>query len=1815
MTLQPNSVSNCFPEISGYAIVEQLYEGSRTAVYRATEDTQQRSVAIKVLQNEYPTFNELVQFRNQYAIAVNLNIPDIIRPLSLKPWKNSYALIMEDCGSISLQQYCQDRSLALEEALDIARQLAAILHALHQNRVIHKDIKPANILIHPQTKQVKLIDFSISSLLPKETQEISNPNILEGTLAYISPEQTGRMNRGIDYRSDFYSLGVTLYELLRGELPFQSDDPMELVHCHIAKMPTASANRLEIPQVLSDLVMKLMAKNAEGRYQSALGLKYDLEKCLKQWQETQDIELFELGERDICDRFIIPEKLYGRESEVQTLLDAFERVAHGATEMMLVAGFSGIGKTAVVNEVHKPIVRQRGYFIKGKFDQFNRNIPFSAFVQAFRDLMGQLLSESDIQLQQWKDKILSALGENGQVIIEVIPELEAIVGKQSPVASLSGSAAQNRFNLLFGQFVRVFTTKEHPLVLFLDDLQWADSASLNLLKLLMGDRETGYLLVLGAYRDNEVFPAHPLMLALNEITQNQAIVNTITLEPLTHSGLNHLIADTLSCTLELAFPLTELVYQKTKGNPFFSTQFIKALNEGEWISYNAELGYWQCDMVSVRQLALTEDVVEFMATQLQKLPPQTQEMLKLAACIGNQFNLETLAIVSERSPTETATALWKALQEGLVLPTNEVYKFYQSEENTEDESSVKEQSPKYKFLHDRVQQAAYSLIPEDQKQATHLKIGQFLLNNSQQSERESNLFDIVNQLNIGRQLILGQTERNELARLNLQAGCKAKASTAYSSALEYLRTGIQLLAAESWQSEYELTLALYIEATESSYLNAEFEEADNYSDCVLERGNNILDAVKLYELKIDQKIAEEKAEEALEIGLKILNSLEMSQEQILDYGQREVILPQVEDLANARLMTEPYQLALMQLLVSITSAATVAKPEFMFSIIVTQVHLSLEKGNCSLTAFSYAWYGALLCGYLGEINKGYQAGKLAIELLNRLDKTSLKCKVTSMVYGFIYPWKKHLIQSTNLLLNSFENGLENGDLIYASYSISNYCINLFLIGHNLDDLSRKQKLYIEVFYKRRIEYTIYSMRIWKQLNLNLQGLADDIYQLNGEGINEVVLLSKLPEIGDTWGLFALHVAKQMLLYLLGDCTESAVRSVRAKEYASTVGAWTPIAIHNLYESLALLALYPHADQMTQQEHLKQVAVNQEKMLLWVENAPMNFQHKYDLVDAEQHRVLGNKIEAIKLYDRAIAGAKENEYIQEEALANELAAKFYLDWGFDSAQPNGKEKIAQTYMVEAYYCYARWGAKAKTDHLEQTYPQLLTPILQQPKSPLTLNATTTLNSHQTVRTSTTANTSLLDISAAVKASQALSGEIELEALLAQLMQIVLENAGADKGALVLNNAGTWEVVAQCAKEACELSATPLDNADTLPVSLVRAVQRTQKTIILNQVEKDTRFAADTYLIQQQPKSLFSTPILNQGQLIGILYLENNLSAGAFTTERVDVLNLLCSQAAISIENARLYRQSQDYAKKLEGTVQELQQTQQQLQESFEDLKQAQLQLVQSEKMSALGNLVAGVAHEINNPVGFIGGNLQPAQDYVQDLLGLIDLYQEENPTPSEAIEDEIEAIDLDFLRSDLPQLISSMKLGVDRIAHISTSLRTFSRTDKEHKVSFNLHDGIDSTLLILKHRLKANEQRPEIEIIKEYGNIPEVQCFPGQLNQVFMNLIANAIDALDEGNGDRRFEEIAANPNQITIQTEILEDRVTIRISDNGVGMPQEVKQRIFEQGFTTKGVGKGTGLGMAIARQIIEDKHGGTISCTSQPGQGTEFAIAFSISP
>jgi predicted ATPase/signal transduction histidine kinase/serine/threonine protein kinase len=1882
---------------TNYQLIKQINEGLNTVVYRAQRKQDGQAVIIKILRAEYPNLEEIMQLRHEYELSKNLNLEGIVKPYGLENHCNGLALILEDSKGEALKNFLSIHKLKIKDFLSIAIQLADTLGKLHENKIIHKDIKSTNIIIHPATLQVKITDFSIATRLSRSTQTLSHPNLLEGTIAYMSPEQTGRMNRSIDYRTDFYSLGITFYEMICGEVPFKATDPMELIHCHIAKQPVSpweiicakkhnsqleissevSKSKIqngEILKAISDIVMKLIAKTAEDRYQSGYGLKADLEQCLNQLQQSGKYCNFIPGRRDKSGHFLIPQKLYGRETQVANLMDAFDRVSAGTAEMMLVSGYSGIGKSCLVYEIHKPIVGARGYFIAGKFDQFKRNIPYGALIQAFEELIRQLLTESPEKIIFWKQEILNNLGQNTRVIIDVIPELQLIVGEQPEVTQLGANESQNRFNYVFKQFIHLFTQKAHPLVLFLDDLQWADSASLKLIHVLLTDRDSKYLLVIGAYRDNEVSPTHPLMQTLDSIYSSGSIVNNIILQPLTFNTVSQLVADTLGESfLSAASPLTclcdkqgeieeqsllvgndgsetqrwkllaELVFNKTQGNPFFLTQLLTALYAEKLLTFDFSIGRWQWDMGQIQTVGIADyNVVELIARNIEKLPSETQKVLKLAACIGNRFDLEVLAIVNEKSISETASALWDGLQTGLILPLGEsackIPLLCQGNEslvvaNTQGtQLEINTYKVTYRFLHDRVQQAAYSLIPTEQQKATHLKIGQQLLQNINQDILEDNIFDIVNQLNVGAEFLSEQEEKYNLAHLNLIAGRKAKAALAYEAAATQLRVGLKLLAENSWQTNYNLTLSLYVEAVEAEYLNTNYERSATLAEAVLQQANTLLERVKVYELQIQFYMAQNQMSKAIDTGLQVLDMLGVSLSNEVGDANFVVELPSLTDLDNIPEMTDPYKIAALRIMMSVISPACAVKPELVPLLVLTQTKLCVTHGHSALAAFTYAFYGNFRYSMTGDIDAGYHAGQLALKLLNQFNAREFQCKVSNLFYGTLRPWKAHLKSTLISIVEGLQTGLETGDIEYAGYNTTIYCSSIFLTGERLDVVEQQQRQYLDLVFKLKQDYSIYYIQLFHQLTLNLQNETELNFQLVGQSFNETQMLPLLIDTNNRILLFLFYLAKTILFYLFKEPKNAVANACLAAEHAGSVMGMVVSASHNFYYSLALLAVYPQVSHAEQQQYMSLVEANQQKMQKWAFDAPFNFQHKYELVEAEKARVQGQIVEAMDYYDRAITGAKEQGYIQEEALASELAGEFYFSLG--------RDKFAQIYLTQAYYGYIRWGANAKVKDLESRYPLVFSEILKRESISLEINRTTT--------SLTGANSAVLDLSTVNKASLALAEEIVLDKLLNKLLKIVMENAGATSSCLILEKGEKLLIEATGVVDSDGVvlySESPVENSEDLPVSIINYVGQAKENVVLNDAAVSGRFINDPYIIKTKPKSILSMPLINQGKLIGILYLENNLTIGAFTTERLELLKILSSQIAVSLKNAMLYSKLEtatqnlktaneeldDYNQSLELKVEartlELQEKNSLLREqsiqlefALQELRATQTQLIQTEKMSSLGQMVGGIAHEINNPINFIYGNLTHSSDYFHHLLGLLNLYQQQLPNATPEIQIYAEDIDIEFIISDFPRLIDSMQVGAERIRQIILSLRNFSRLDEAAMKPVDIHEGLDSTLLLLHNQLQASTSKLGIEIVKEYGKLPSVECYPGFLNQVFMNILNNAIDAIEESFvvcptvAGQKKEFVTHNKGKICIRTSVVNgNKVEISIADNGAGMTEEVCRKIFDPFFTTKPVGSGTGLGLAISYQIVVEKHQGRLTCISARGKGAEFVIEIPI--
>ncbi len=1007
--------------IPGYDLTEVIDEGVNTVIYRGVWQQKQQSVILKVLK-AYPSLDAVARLKYEYSNARGLNVANVVKVLGLETCANVMFLVFEDFGGVSLKHYLSTKGqLLLLDFMEIAIQLAQALSEVHAHHIVHKDIKPSNIIINPTSGIVKLTDFSIASLLETEIPQPINTNFIEGTLAYMSPEQTGRMNRSLDYRSDFYSLGVTFYEMLAGQLPFVSNNALELVHSHIAKQPIPIQTiNPTIPLSIISIVMKLMAKNAEDRYQSSEGLKADLEFCLNQLKATGSIPDFTLGKRDISStgKLLIPQKLYGREAEVATLLAAFERTKQGQSEIILVSGYSGIGKSSLVKEIYKPICQQ-GYFISGKFDQLKRDIPYASLIQAFQSLMQKLLTESSEKLQIWREKLLAALDNNGQIIIDVIPEVELIIGKQPEVQVLAATESQNRFNRVFQKFIRVFAANEHPLVIFLDDLQWSDTATLKLIQLLMSDRDSQFILLIGTYRDNEVTSSHPLIQTLSAIQECGQVIQNIFLKPLLLNHIEQLLQDMLANISNLEL-LAKLLFHKTSGNPFLLGEFLKTLHQEQLFIYDSIANCWSWSSESVNNIGITNlNAVELMVRNICKLPQETVNILKIAACIGALFKLNILATVTNKSITEVIKNLWLALQQGFIFPLSNEYQIPSLFAETELKNFQFDLRLEYCFAHDRIQEAAYCLISENEKKSTHLQIGRLILAATSSEDLDENIFVITNQMNLGINSDNELLEKPILAQLNLMAGCKAKKTAAYEVAAKYFNLGLHLLENDAWLNNYELALNLHIESAESEYLIGNFANSKKLCAVGISSAMTLVEKVKFYEIQIQISVATNQLIEAIEIGLEVLNSLNVN---LLSTPPQVV---DIEDCYNLPEMTDPKMLAAMQMMNRIAYPAYATNPQLYASLAFTMVQLSIQYGNSPLSAYGYVIYGLILCAILGEIEAGFRFGKLSIKLLDNGNANSLKPRVLYTFHGFIQIWKQNIRETIVPLYEQIQDNIQS----------------------------------------------------------------------------------------------------------------------------------------------------------------------------------------------------------------------------------------------------------------------------------------------------------------------------------------------------------------------------------------------------------------------------------------------------------------------------------------------------------------------------------------------------------------------------------------------------------------------------------------------------------------------------------------------------------------------------------------------------------------------------------------------------------------------
>ncbi len=1469
----------------GVSNLAVLWEDSERVVCRGCHidgDGEQTAVLAVLSASERPTPGLVDRLAHEYGLKDELDGRSAVRPLALLREHGRTVLLLEDPGAEPLARLL-GQPMEVDQFLRLAINLSAALRRVHERGLIHKDIKPANILVDAASGGVWLTGFGIASRLPREHHAPTPPEVIAGTLAYMAPEQTGRMNRSVDARSDLYALGVTFYEMLTGTLPFTATDPLEWVHCHIARQPVPPNERVAgVPGPLSALVMKLLAKTAEARYQTAAGVEADLRQTLAEWERHGRIDPLLLGAYDVSDRLQIPEKLYGREREIASLLAVFDRVAaRGTPELVLVSGYSGVGKSSVVNELHRALVAPRGLFASGKFDQYKRDIPYTTLAQALRTLVRQILTKSEAEMDQWRRTLAEAVEPNGQLIVSLVPEVEFIIGKQPPVPDLPPRDAQSRFQLVVRRFLGAFAKPQHPLALFLDDLQWLDAATLDLLEHLVTHSEVRHLLLVGAYRDNEVSPSHPLMRAIEAIGTAGTRVQEIVLAPLEFEDVGRLVADALHCEPERARPLAELVQEKTGGNPFFAIQFFAALADEGLLAFDPITRAWQWSMDRIRAKNYTDNVVDLMVAKLKRFSSATQEALKQFACLGNVAEVATLALVNGETEEAIHAALWEAVHAGLVFRHDRAFR----------------------FLHDRIQQAAYSLIPEPQRVEVHLRVGRILLASMTADQFAEHLFDVANQLNRGAARLVDRDEKTQVATIDLRAGRKAKASAAYASACAYLAAGAAMLDESDWTSQHKLTFSLWLERAECEYLSGNYDEAEEFISELLTRAASKIDKAAAYRVKINLHVMKSEIPKGVESALECLRlfGIDMpahpTREQVdaefekvwTNLGDRSI-----ESLIDLPLMTDSEMQAAMGVWSALSSTAYFTDINLHRLHVCHMVNVSMKYGTTDVSAHAYSRFGMMLGSFRRHID-GQRFGKLACDLVEKHGFLAYRARAYFFMENIVL-WTQPIEIALDHIRSAFRAAVEAGDLSIACYSSHHIVTDILARGDHLDEVWRESERALDFVRKAKFRDVIDILVAQQRFIENMRGRTAGFSTFSDAKFDETAFEDQLTEGRMATMVVWYWILKLQARFISGDYEAAIAAARKAKALLWASDANIQLLDYYYYGALAVAAAYDTAPLDRQHEWRDLLTVHREQLREWVENYPPTFADKHALVSAEIARIEGRELDAEHLYEQSIRSARENGFVQNEALANELAGRFYLD--------RGLEKNGYAHILDARACYALWGTDGKVRQLDRRYPHLAAAEWNRPTA------------------TTGAPVQQLDVASVVKASQAVSSEIELPRLIERLMTIAIENAGADRGLLILpvDDDHLIQAEAHAVGDQVEvlLCQKPIRGI-ACPESLVRYVIRTHESVILDDASRPNLFSEDDYLLGRQSKSILCLPLIKQGRLTGLLYLENALTSHAFTPNRIAVMELLAAQAAISLENVRLYSDLQEREAKVRRLV--------------------------------------------------------------------------------------------------------------------------------------------------------------------------------------------------------------------------------------------------------------------------------------------------------
>ncbi len=1501
---------------------ETLYESDNTLVQRVFSQEQKRALIVKRLRPGSVTLENIQLYQKEFDLLRELEaVEGVVTAIDLESCENSPCLVLEDTGGIPLTELAYENGVDLDQLLELSIRIAKAIEEIHFQKILHKNICPSNIIFNPRTNELRIIDFSIADRFKEQQSEMQVAEIPNGSLAYISPEQTGRIDRSPDYRSDFYSLGATLYYLATGRPPFSTEDPVKQVHAHLAKHPEPIHTLVsKIPPVFSEMVSKLMAKVPEERYQSCGSIISDLKRCTNPYQTSGSIADFILDKGDQTGRLRFSDVVYGRKRETQELLETYKLVRQGSRKVTMVSGLAGIGKTVLVREIEPYVANTGGFFVAGKFEQFQHDIQFGALVTAFRGVVRQILTSNEDRFESLKTEMIKALSENGRLLIELIPELEVVAGISDSVPNLEAIETSNRFQQFFLSFVELFAKPDHPLVLFMDDLHWADKASLDLMYLLISAKEISAIWLVGAFRSNEVHSSHPVYEMIKELQKAGTGIGTIPLTPLNTSIIDQLIFETFHISDKENRILAEIVHNKTEGNPLVIKEFLSSIVANNLLSYDYGERQWEYDSAGLNELETAENVVPLIVNRMKLLDSKIGNLLRLAACLGNRFERGMLSVVAGVPSQQVILLLEEAVREGFIVPLQHQHPYEQVEFDVLDQEGNGQLF--YKFAHDRIQQAAYSLVKPDERPVTHYRIAKQLLDFYESEALEQEAQIIANQFNLGISCITTDKERQNLVGLNRMAGLRAKSALAFEPAMTYFKSAIGILhdigSSEAdknsgdmgWTTDYELCLSLYGEYAETAFMMSRYEELYDLLAIVIPKTREPFDEVRFVNLQIRALNGEKRLLEAIDVAVDLSKRLGIPLPErphklqvVLSFLKtRWALRPwQISELAQLPPKKDKGILSALDILSIAVGPAFAGWPNLVPLIVFVGIRYSLEYGHCRNSIFGYAGYSMIIYQLTGDLEKASEYADLSLQLLEKFNAREIEARTIATVYGFVKHWSVDNRQLVELFRVTFHRAMKIGDYVYGSMCARFHVNYLFFIGAPLEEVLERSTMMFEKLKQLRqsVEYS-YTILVAQACH-NLQGKNEDPIFIQGS-LADIELLEQDPQLANNVVfLFRKGMLNLIMAYLFGDIDRALEQSDISAEQLSSVRTIPDTAQRNFYDSLARLLKAERSRGNIRKKLLQQVTKNQREMKKWADNGPMNHLMKFELVEAERYRVTGQYEEAVDFYQRAILSAKNYGYIQIEALANELKIQLHL------AEKDNQS--ATVHLRRAISCYRKWGATAKIAELEKRYGELTTNFVG---DSLVAGQPDNLIKHGLPSDATSLS---LDWFSVLKASQTLSKEIQMESLLKEMVQIVLENCGAEYGCLILHKRQQLEVVCEIStagKGEPELVSIPVEQSSRLPLSIIHFVSKYCEPVLCKDARNDQRYRNDPYVLASHPRSILALPVEIQAKLFGVLYMENNLATGIFTEQQVELLRMLSTQMAISLENARLFIENEQRA---------------------------------------------------------------------------------------------------------------------------------------------------------------------------------------------------------------------------------------------------------------------------------------------------------------